>query len=227
MKRNITILILLMAGIGAYFYFGLNEVLTFEHLKSKQADLASFYQNNKPQTLAVYFILCVVVSALPLPGAVAMTTVGAGAIFGLFTGALVVSFASSMGATLGFLFSRLFLREIVESKFKKTIDTFNKGMAEDCAFYLFTLRLIPVIPFFIINSVMGLSSLKIFTFYWVSQVGMLATTVIFVNAGTQLASLESLSGILSLKIISSFALLGIFPLIMKKIIEKIKAKPSK
>ncbi len=192
-------------------------------MKSQQAYLTSLYESNKIQTIVGFFIIYVLIAALSLPGA-AIVTVAAGAIFGLFTGTLIVSFASSLGATIAFLASRRFFREPVEARFKNKLDAINQGIEKEGALYLFTLRLIPALPFFVINLAMGLTSLKTFTFYWVSQIGMLAATVIFVNAGTQLASLDSLSGILSPKIIFSFVLLGIFPIIAKKIISTLKGR---
>ena len=152
-----------------------------------------------------------------------MTLVG-GAIFGLFTGSLLVSFASSIGATLAFLASRLLFRDVVQNKFGSYLNAVNTGMQKDGAFYLFTLRLVPAFPFFVINLVMGLTPIRPLTFYLVSQIGMLAGTMVYVNAGTQIANIESLSGILSPALIFSFAILGIFPLIAKRLVDEIKAR---
>ena len=158
-----------------------------------------------------------------MPGATVLT-LAAGALFGLFTGAIVVSFASTIGATLAFLSSRFLLKNYVEKKFKKYIDPINQGIEKDGAFYLFTLRLIPVFPFFVINLVMGITKIKTLKYFIVSQIGMLAGTIVYVNAGLQLGSIDSLSGILSFKLMGSFALLGVFPLIAKKIVNSIKSK---
>jgi pyruvate/2-oxoglutarate dehydrogenase complex dihydrolipoamide dehydrogenase (E3) component/uncharacterized membrane protein YdjX (TVP38/TMEM64 family) len=171
----------------------------------------------------IYFLIYIAVTALSLPGAVIMTLAG-GALFGLWTGLLLVSFASSIGATLAFLASRFLLRDWVQDRFGNRLAAINAGMAKDGAFYLFTLRLVPVFPFFIINLVMGLTPIKTRTFYWVSQVGMLAGTAVYVNAGTQLAQLEGLSGILSPGLLGSFVLLGIFPLLAKKLVAVVQAR---
>lgn len=152
-------------------------------------------------------------------------TLAAGAVFGFISGFLIVSFASSIGATLAFLVARFLLQDTIKNKFGDKMHTINQGIAREGAFYLFTLRLIPVIPFFVINLVFGLTRMKTWTFYWVSQLGMLAGTVVYINAGTQLASIESPKDILSAKIIASFVLLGLFPLIAKKIIDRIRRKP--
>ncbi len=151
-------------------------------------------------------------------------TLAAGAIFGLVNGTVIVSFASSLGATLAFLVSRYVLRDSVQSRFGARLADIDRGIVKEGAFYLFTLRLVPLIPFFVINLVMGLTKMKAWTFYWVSQVGMLAGTLVYVNAGTQLARIDSLRGILSPALIGSFALLGVFPLIAKKIVDAIKAR---
>ena len=173
--------------------------------------------------IGVYFLIYVAVTALSLPGAVVMTLAG-GALFGLWVGLLVVSFASSIGATLAFLASRLLLRDWVQGRFGDRLAAVNAGIAKDGAFYLFTLRLVPLFPFFVINLLMGLTPIKTRTFYWVSQVGMLAGTLVFVNAGTQLAKLDSLSGILSPALLGSFALLGVFPLLAKKLVAIVQAR---
>ncbi|HEY9096197.1 MAG TPA: FAD-dependent oxidoreductase, partial [Hydrogenophaga sp.] len=171
----------------------------------------------------VYFLVYVATTALSLPGATIITVAG-GAIFGLLWGTVIVSFASSLGATLAFLMSRFVLRSSIENKFGNRLAEINQGMAKDGAFYLFTLRLIPVVPFFVINLVMGLTTMKARTFYGVSQIGMLAGTLVYVNAGTQLGQLESLKGVLSPGLIGSFVLLGLFPLIARKIVEGIKKR---
>lgn len=146
-------------------------------------------------------------------------TLAGGTVFGLLWGTLIVSFASSIGATLSFLAARFLFRDVVNAKFSHHLNEIDTGIARDGAFYLFTLRLVPLVPFFVINLVMGLTALKTRTFYWVSQVGMLAGTLVYVNAGTQLAKVESLSGILSPALVGSFALIGVFPFIAKKIVE--------
>ena len=221
--RKIVILIALGLGIGAFFAFDLGRFLTLDYLKSSQTAFAELYANQPLTVAAVYFLIYVAATALSLPGATIITLAG-GAIFGLLWGTVIVSFASSVGATLAFLMSRFVLRSSIESKFGNRLTEINKGIEKDGAFYLFTLRLIPVVPFFVINLVMGLTKMKARTFYWVSQIGMFAGTIVYVNAGTQIAQIESLKGILSPGLIGSFVLLGLFPLIARKIVEAVKKR---
>lgn len=222
--RNRKLLFALLAlCVAAFFFFDLGRFFSLEYLKSEQASLEALYDSRPGTVIGVFFAAYVAVTALSLPGA-AIMTLAAGALFGLVTGTLIASFASSIGATLAFLVSRYLLRSSIEQRFGDKLATFNRNIDRDGAFYLFTVRLVPVFPFFLVNLVMGLTSIRTSVFYIVSQVGMLAGTAVFVNAGTQLAKIESLSGILSPSIIFSFALLGIFPLIAKKIIDMIKAR---
>ncbi|WP_261863240.1 TVP38/TMEM64 family protein [Psychrobacter sp. JCM 18900] len=171
-----------------------------------------------------FFLLYVVVTALSLPGA-AILTLAAGALFGLVQGLLVASFASSIGATIAFLASRYLLRDTIKQRFPERLAAIDAGVEKEGGFYLFTLRLVPIFPFFLINLLMGVTSIKTWTYYWVSQIGMLAGTFVFVNAGTQLAQIDSLSGILSFNLIVSFALLGFFPLIAKGVLNMFKKTP--
>ncbi len=221
--RKVLLLIALALAIGAFFVFDLGRFLSLDYLKQSQARFAELYANQPLQVAGAYFLIYVAATALSLPGAAIITLAG-GAIFGLWWGTLIVSFASSIGATLAFLVSRFVLGSTVEAKFGKRLAEINRGVEKDGAFYLFTLRLIPVVPFFLINLLMGLTKMKALTFYWVSQIGMLAGTVVYVNAGTQLAQIESLKGILSPGLIGSFVLLGIFPLIARKIVELVKKR---
>lgn len=223
MKNRKLLIIVLVALVAAFFYFDIGRFFSLEYLKSEQAALKTLYENKPIPVLAVFFFGYIAVTALSLPGA-AILTLAAGAQFGLLTGTIIVSFASSIGATLAFLVSRFLLRETIESRFGDKLQTFNSNIEKDGAFYLFTVRLVPVFPFFLVNLVMGLTRLKTWVFYIVSQIGMLAGTLVFVNAGTQLAKIDSLSGILSPGLIFSFALLGIFPLIAKKAIDMVKAR---
>jgi len=217
---------LLITFIGLLIYifkhYGLSEYLTLGYIKQNQAMFQVYYSENTILSLSIFFIIYVVSTALSLPGATVLT-LAAGALFGLVTGTLIVSFASTIGATLAFLSSRFLLRGYVEKKFKKYIDPINQGIEKDGAFYLFTLRLIPIFPFFVINLVMGITKINTLKYFIVSQIGMLAGTIVYVNAGLQLGNIDSLSGILSFKLMGSFALLGIFPLIAKKIVNLIKA----
>ncbi|ASJ75372.1 FAD-dependent oxidoreductase [Granulosicoccus antarcticus] len=218
-KLLISVLVILVAG---FFFFDIGRFFSLEYLKNEQAALATFYEQQPLLVIAIFFFGYIAVTALSLPGA-AILTLAAGAQFGLLTGTVIVSFASTIGATLAFLVSRYLLRDTIESRFGDKLKTFNRNIEKDGAFYLFTVRLVPVFPFFLVNLVMGLTPLKTGVFYIVSQIGMLAGTLVFVNAGTQLAKIDSLSGILSPGLIFSFALLGIFPLVAKKVIDMIKA----
>ena len=210
-------------AVAAFFAAGGAGYLTFESIKAQQAAIVEHYHARPLATALVYFLVYVAVTGLSLPGAAVLTLVG-GAIFGLLWGTIIVSFASSLGATLAFLASRFVLREWVQQRFRGFLEPINRGVEREGAFYLFTLRLIPAIPFFAINLVMGLTPMRARTFYWVSQLGMLAGTVVFVNAGTQLAQISSLKGILGWEVVGAFLLLGFFPLIAKKVVDAIKAR---
>ena len=222
-RPRLTLLVALLAAIAAFVALDLGRYFSLDYLKSQQAVIES-WRAAQPLTAAlIFFLAYVAVTALSLPGATVMT-LAAGAIFGLGWGTLIVSFASSAGATLAFLAARFLLRDWVQDRFGERLRAINRGVEQDGGFYLFTLRLVPAFPFFMINLLMGLTPMRTATFYWVSQFGMLAGTLVYVNAGTQLAGLESLSGIVSPGLLFSFALLGIFPLIAKKLVETIKAR---
>ncbi|MBM3356649.1 MAG: pyridine nucleotide-disulfide oxidoreductase [Betaproteobacteria bacterium] len=224
MKKNrLVLLAVIVALVAAFFTLDLGRYLTLEFFKSQQAVVAGYLEAYPFRTAAVFFVIYVAVTGLSLPGAALMTLV-AGAIFGLLWGAVIVSFASSIGATLAFLASRFLFRDAIQGRFGANLKAVNSGIERDGAFYLFALRLVPAFPFFVINLVMGLTPIRTWTFYWVSQVGMFAGTIVFVNAGARIAELESLSGILSPALLISFALLGIFPLIAKWVLNAIKAR---
>ncbi|WP_455198986.1 dihydrolipoyl dehydrogenase [Kaarinaea lacus] len=222
---RLLLVLVIISLVTAFFVFDLGQYLTLDYLKSQRQAFLEFYADNTSLTLAVYFVVYVAVTALSLPGATVMTLAG-GAVFGFGTGLFVISFASTIGATLAFLISRFVLRDYVQTKFGDKLKSINEGVEREGDFYLFTLRLIPLFPFFVINLVMGLTPMKAWRYYLVSQVGMLPGTMVYVNAGSQLGSLESLSGILSPGLILSFALLGIFPLIAKKMVSIIKARKA-
>lgn len=215
------LLALVAAAIAAFFVFDLGAYLTLDNLKSRQEELAALVDRRPALVIGGFFLLYVAATALSLPGAVILT-LAAGAIFGLALGTVIVSFASAIGASLAFLSSRYLLRDWVKGRFGKRVDAIDRGIKEDGAFYLLTLRLIPAFPFFLINLAMGLTTMRLPTFYIVSQIGMLLGTLVFVNAGTQLANIESTSDILSPELIGSFVLLGIFPLLAKWVIGRIK-----
>ena len=222
-KNKLLVLVALLAAVAAYLLFDLGRFFSLDYIKGAQAEFAALYAARPTQVIAVFFAVYVAVTALSLPGA-ALLTLLAGAVFGLLVGTVVVSFASSIGATLAMLVSRYLLRDSVKSRFGARLADIDKGVEREGAFYLFTLRLVPVFPFFVINLLMGLTRMKATTFYWVSQLGMLAGTLVFVNAGTQLARIDSLKGILSPGLLLSFVLLGLFPLVAKKVIEAVKAR---
>ncbi|MBK7356378.1 FAD-dependent oxidoreductase [Propionivibrio sp.] len=221
--KRMLLIIALIGLIAAYFGLNLGRFLSLDYFKSQQEAIESWRAARPVAAALLYFVAYVAVTGLSLPGAAVMTLVG-GAVFGLLWGLLLVSFASSVGATLAFLASRFLLRDWVQQHFGDRLRAINEGVAKEGGFYLFTLRLVPAFPFFVINLLMGLTPMKTRTFYWVSQLGMLAGTLVYVNAGTQLAKIESLSGILSPGLLGSFVLLGIFPLIAKKIVEAVAAK---
>ncbi len=222
-KNKLLLLIAIAVLITGFFAYDLGRFFTLDFFKSQQAAIASYVQTNPLQAGLAFFLIYVGVTGLSLPGA-ALMTLAAGAIFGLLWGTVIVSFASSIGATLAFLASRFLFRDWVQQRFGRNLKAINSGVEKDGPFYLFTLRLVPAFPFFVINLAMGLTPLKTWTFYWVSQIGMLAGTLVYVNAGTEIATIESLGGILAPGLIISFTLLGLFPLIAKWIVSTIKAR---
>lgn len=222
MRLSKTLLLIVIGTLLlAFFIFDLQQYLTLDALKSQQVAIESFRMINPRLTIIIYGLVYIAVTGLSLPGATVLTLAG-GAVFGLFWGTVIVSFASSIGATLAFLAARFLFRDTVKSRFGSRWQEIDEGVNREGTFYLFTLRLIPLFPFFIINLAMGLTALKTRTFYWVSQVGMLAGTIVYVNAGTQLAKIDSLSGILSPALLGSFILLGLFPLLAQKMVQVLK-----
>ncbi len=218
-KIALTVGVLILVAL--FFALDLKQYLTLSYIKDQQDLFSQYYRNNPVTTIVAYMLIYVVMAALSLPGAALLTLLG-GALFGVFAGTLIVSFASSLGATLAFLGARFLLQEWVQKNFAKHLVKINKGFEKEGALYLFTLRLIPAFPFFVVNLVMGLTRMKAFTFYWVSQVGMLAGTAVYVNAGTQLSQIESPKGLISPSLLASFAALGLFPIVTKKIVAHFK-----
>ncbi|MFA7416557.1 MAG: FAD-dependent oxidoreductase [Rhizobium sp.] len=216
--------VVLAVGVAAILYFTLDlgQYIGLDALKSRQAAIESWRVAHQGPALAIFFATYVVMAMLSLPGALVMT-LAAGAIFGLWWGSLIVSFASSLGATLAFLLSRFLLRDWVAQRFAQRVQAIDDGIRREGMFYLFALRLVPIFPFFLVNLLFGLTTMKVRSFYWVSQLGMLAGTVVYVNAGTRLAKIDSLSGIVSPGLLFSFALLGIFPLIARKAVGTVRA----
>lgn len=214
---QIQLLLIFAVAIGAFFLFGLDQWLTLERLKAESVRLAVYRDAHPLLTALIYAAVYIAVTGLSLPGATALTLAG-GALFGLLWGTVIVSFASSIGATLAFLAARFVFRDAVRAKLGSRLDAIDAGLAQDGVYYLFSLRLVPLFPFFAINLAMGLTAIKPLTFYWVSQIGMLAGTLVYVNAGRQLARLDSLAGILSPPLVGAFVLLGLFPLVAKKLV---------
>lgn len=213
-------LLIVLAGIIAvalFYYFDLKQYLTLSYIKESQAYFQQLYLDNRLVVISSYMAIYITVTALSLPGAVIMTLAGAG-LFGFTVGTIVISFASTIGATVACAVSRYLLRDTIQSKFGDKLGAINKGIEEEGAFYLFTVRLIPVFPFFIINLLLGLTKMPLITYFWVSQLGMLPGTMVYVYAGKELAKIDSLGGILSPGLLTAFVILGLFPITVKKIV---------
>lgn len=224
--KRIVIVAVIIAVVVAFKIFDLGQYLSLSYIKDSQEKFQILYRENTVLVIAGYMTVYILVTALSLPGAAVMTLAG-GALFGLFSGTIIVSFASTIGATIACFVSRFLLRDWVQGRFGDKIGKVNEGVEREGAFYLFTLRLIPVFPFWLINLAMGLTKMRLITFYWVSQVGMLAGTIVYVNAGKELGKIESLSGILSPGLIISFIILGLFPIAVKKIMGFVRKKAGK
>ena len=222
-KSRLAVFVALALAVGAFFWLDLGRYFDLQYLKSQQAAIQAYYAAHPAQTIAIYFLVYVAIAALSLPGA-AITTLVGGALFGVVVGTVVVSFASTIGATLAFLASRFLFRDWVQEKFGDRLRAINEGIAKEGGFYLFTIRMIPAIPFFVVNLAMGLTPIRTRTFYWVSQLGMFLGTIVFVNAGTQLARLESLKGILSPGILGAFVLLALLGLVSSRLVEAVKSR---
>jgi dihydrolipoamide dehydrogenase len=223
--RKLTVLVIVLLLIALFFLFDLGSYLSFENLKASRDEIVAWREVNPILAAVIAFLVYVAVTALSLPGA-AIMTLAIAAVFGFFWGLLLVSFASSLGATLAFLISRFVFRDVVQRRYGIRLKTLNEGIEKDGAFYLFSLRLVPIFPFFLINLLMGLTPIRTWTYYWVSQLGMVLGTMVYVNAGTQLGSLESASGILSPTLLGSFLLLGFFPLLAKRLLSLMKARKA-
>jgi pyruvate/2-oxoglutarate dehydrogenase complex dihydrolipoamide dehydrogenase (E3) component/uncharacterized membrane protein YdjX (TVP38/TMEM64 family) len=220
-KLRLLVLGLIVCAFSVYFIFDLDQYLTLEFVQSSLADIRQFKDENFALAASTYFIAYVVITGLSIPAAIMVTLIG-GAIFGLFWGTLLVSFGSSIGATLTFLATRFLLRDWVQHRFGDYLSPVNRGMEKDGNFYLFSIRLVPVLPFFAVNLLMGLTRIPALSFYLVSQIGMLPSTAVFVNAGSELAQITSVSGLISLPLLISFILLATFPFIAKKLLESIQ-----
>ena len=223
-RSRLLVLGLIVAALAVFFASGAQRYFTFENAKQQQAAIEAYYQSHVWQTVLVYFALYIALTGLSVVGAATAMTLLGGALFGFLWGTVIVSFASSIGATVAFLISRFVLRDWVQERFGSALQGINEGVRKEGAFYLFTLRLLPPIPYFLINLVMGLTPIRTWTFYWVGQLGMLAGTMVYVNVGTRLATLNSLREVVQWNILGALLLLGVFPLITKKIVDAIKAR---
>ena len=229
------VLVAVIAAIVGFFYFDIGAYLTLDSLKTEQTALEQLLDDNPLQFVAIFFALYVLATAVSIPGAATALTLAAGALFGLWWGLLIVSFASTIGATLAMMIARWLFRDQIERRFERQLRVINSGIEREGAFYLFTLRLVPAFPFFAINLAMALTKMSVPVYFVVSQLGMLAGTVVFVNAGTELGQIENPSDIVSAGLILSFVLLGVFPLIAKRFVDWVRAqrvyrgykKPSK
>jgi uncharacterized membrane protein YdjX (TVP38/TMEM64 family) len=224
--KKILILVIIVGLIVAVKIFHLDQYLTLSYLKGSLDSLKSLYENHMLMVITGYFLIYVITTSLSLPGASPLGIAG-GALFGFWTATIVVSFASTIGATLACVVSRYLLRDWIQGRFGDRIAKVNEGIEKEGVFYLFTLRLIPAFPFWMINLAMGLTKMSLFKFYWVSQIGMLPGTMVFVNAGKELVRIDSLKGIFSPSLIVSFALIGIFPIAVKKLIALYRSRMGK
>ncbi len=227
-KKPAMISKIVMIGVAVivivlFYLLDLGKYFSLEYIKSSQTRFDALYLEHSVLVVAAYMLIYVVMAALSLPGAAVMTLLG-GALFGRLVGTVAVSFASTIGATLACFVARFVLRDWVQGKIGDKLKPINNGVQKEGAFYLFTMRLIPVFPFWLVNLAMGLTNIPLRTFYWVSQVGMLAGTFVYVNAGTELGKIESLRGILNPTLIVSFVILGLFPLIVKKLMVLYRGK---
>lgn len=224
--QRIIIVAAIIIAVILFKFLGLGQYLSLDYLKASQDKFTQIYASHRLLVIATYMGIYIVITALSLPGAAVMTLAG-GAMFGFWVGVLVVSFASTIGATLASFVARFLLRDWVQNRFGEKLSKINQGIEKEGAFYLFSLRLVPIFPFFVINLAMGLTPMKLWTFYWVSQIGMFPGTMVYVNAGKELGRIESLSGILSPGLIISFVILGLFPITVKKLLNLYKKKTGR
>lgn len=225
MKKNLPKFIFAFAFLSLAIFlhqYGLEKYFNLEYIKSNQLQLVELYQQDKATFLLSYFVIYVALTMISLPGASTLLTLAGGAIFGFWTTLVTVSFASSIGATLAFLSSRYLFRDFIQDKFGKYLEKINKGFEKDGAFYLFTIRVVPIFPFFIVNVLMGLTPIKVSSFYFYSQIGMILGSAVYTNAGVEISKIESVRGILSPSLFLSFLLLGILPFLGKWIVKKLK-----
>lgn len=225
-KKKLTLVVLFVTAVALFFVLDLGQYLNLAYIKSKQAVIDDYYAQNPIKTGLIFFISYILITGVSLPGAGIMTLAG-GAIFGVVWGTVLVSFGSVFGATIAFLIARYLFHDYVQEHFAKYLGPINRGIKKEGDLYLFTIRVVPIFPFFIVNNLMALTPIKTLNFALVSQIGMLIPTIIFVNAGTQLARIESPGDVLSPELIFSFLLLGVFPIAAKKTLMFIKKKQNK
>lgn len=224
--QRLAILLGVAVLFAAFKIFDLDRFFSLDYLKASRDSFSQIYSRHQFLAIAVYMMIYIVATAISLPGAAALTLIG-GALFGFVYGTIIVSFASTIGATTACFVSRFILRQWVQQRFGDKLRAINRGIETEGPFYLFSLRLIPVFPFFVINLAMGITRMSLFSFYWVSQVGMLPGTMVYVNAGKELGRIDSLSGILSPGLIISFVILGLFPITVKKLMARYRIKKGK
>ena len=224
--KKLVIVGIIAVIILLFFALDIQQYLNLSYIKESRENFQALLADHPILVTGAFFIIYVGVTALSLPGAAVMTLAG-GALFGFWAGVVLVSFASSIGATLACAVARYLFRDWTQNKLGTWYDKINAGIQKEGAFYLFTLRLIPAVPFFVINLGMALTEMRLWTFYWVSQVGMLAGTAVYINAGNQLGQIGKMGDILSPQVILSFVILGIFPLAIKKIVNLVRAKTGK
>jgi len=224
--KKLAVIGVIVVIVVLFFVLDLQQYMNLAYIKESRENFQALLAQHPVLVTGAFFIVYIVVTALSLPGAAVMTLAG-GALFGFWTGLVIVSFASSIGATLACAVARYLFRDWTKQKMGAWYDKINAGIKKEGAFYLFTLRLIPAVPFFAINLGMALTEMRLWTFYWVSQVGMLAGTAVFINAGNQLGQISKMGDILSPSLIISFVILGIFPLAVKKTVNFVRAKTGK
>ncbi len=221
--KKLAIIAFLTLALGSFFYFDIGQQLTLENIKNQQAYLTERYQQAPLQCLLVFFLGFTLYASLPMPGLILWTLLGA-AIFGFLPTFTMVSFGTAIGGTLAFLGARHVLKDSLEQRYPQQFKTINDGVEKEGGFYLFSIRLMPLFPFFLVNLLMGLTNIRSRDFYWITQLGMLAVTAVFVNAGTELSQVKSVQSLFTPSLIISFALMGITPLISKKLISYTQAR---
>ena len=222
MKAKIILAVVVLAMVAAFFVFDLGQYVSLEYFKQQQSTFNQYYLDNPVLVILIFAAVYILMTGASLPFATPLTVLG-GAIFGTLAGSIVVSFSSTIGATIAFLVSRFLFRVAVESKFGDRLAKLQDGIEREGAFYVFGLRLVPIFPFVMLNSLLGLTKIKTWTYYWSSQLGMLLGTIVYVNAGKELANIDSLADIASPQLLASFIALGILPIASKYILNFLRS----